>query len=288
MRSIKINQTQSIHRSTAEVGLHRAMQFLRTVGTDPVIKTELRKVGFTDEDLKQGWMLVLKASTTPGTAVRFTPDAGPVADAVEKVDAWQSSMFTRAHGALRRLHPAQDAFVFADVVGDASTLPVAAVSAFLDRLDALENSPERKATRKADHAALATLDKRGVTKEERKQAKQLVHLIETTSAPEVTGEPPPVDGRMSALIDVYAWVQDWTDSARSVITRRDHLIRLGIGKRRSRAVAPVVDPTPLPSPTPPPVVVAQMATRAIAALPPKSNGLTPGAIMISADGGAHA
>jgi hypothetical protein len=90
---------------------------------------------------------------------------------------------------------------------------------------------------------------------------------------------------MSALIDVYAWVQDWTDSARSVITRRDHLIRLGIGKRRSRAVAPVVDPTPLPSPTPPPVV-AQMATRAIAALPPKSNGLTPGAI--SADGGAHA
>jgi hypothetical protein len=36
------------------------------------------------------------------------------------------------------------------------------------------------------------------------------------------------------------------------------------------------------------VHASQFAQRAIAALPPKSNGLTPGAIMISADGGAHA
>ena len=283
MRSIKINQTQSIHRSTAELGLQRGVQFLRTVGTDPAIRTELQKVGFTDEDLKEGWMLVVKASTTSGSTARFTPDSGPVAEATQKLEAWQSTMFIRAHGALRRLHPAQDTFVFGDVVGDASTLPVAAVSAFLDRLDALESSPARKATRKADHAALATLDKRGVTKEERKQAKQLVHLIETTAAPEVTSAPPPVDDRMNALMEVYAWVQDWTDSARAVITRRDQLIRLGIGKRRARVA---VDPTPVPSPTPTPI--AQIATRAIAALPPKSNGAIEGALALPANGGTHA
>lgn len=53
-------------------------------------------------------MLVLKASTTPGSTARFTPDAGPVAEATQKLEAWQSTMFIRAHGALRRLHPAQD------------------------------------------------------------------------------------------------------------------------------------------------------------------------------------
>ena len=279
MRSIKINKPLTLHRSTAENALPRAVQFLRTVGTEPAIRTELQKVGFDVDDLKQGWSLVLKACSAPQATVRFTPDAGPVADAIDELVAWQSTMFLRAHAALRRLHPAEDAFVFADAVGDPSTTPLVAVTLFLERLDALESSPERKSTRKSDHAALATLERRGVTKEARKNAKHLVHVIETTAAPEVTDAPPPVDERMAALGEVYAWVQDWTDSARSVITRRDHLIRLGIGKRRSRS-ATVVAPQPEPSPAPPPVAAPQLMSAPIAALPAKSNGIIPG--------GAHA
>ncbi len=213
---------------------------------------ELRNVGFGEEDVKQGRVLVLKACSTPQAAVRFTPDAGPVADATEKLLAWQSSMFLRAHAALRRL------------------------------LDQLENSAARKSSRKADHAALATLETRGVTKEERKQAKHLVNLIETTAAPDITSAPPSADKRMSALMDVYEWVQDWSDSARAVITRRDQLIRLGIGKRQTRAVP--VDPQPAASPAPPPA----LPTITIAALPPKSNGVPSGAMVLAADGGAHA
>ncbi len=136
----------------------------------------------------------------------------------------------------------------------------------------------------ADERRLATLERRGVTKDERKRAKQLVQLIETTTAPEVTSEPPPVDERMAALTELYAWVQDWTDSARAVITRRDQLIRLGIGKRRARSGAPVVDPTPVPSEV---VAVSQIATP-IAALPPKSNGMSNGALALLANGSAHA
>jgi len=284
MRSIKINQTETLHRSTAELAVQRAIQFLRTVGTDPVIFDELQSVGFTSDDLTEGWSLVYKACSLPQSKQRFTPDAGPVADANDKLVAWQATMFVRAHAALRRLHPAQDAFVFGDVVGDPSTTTLVAVGVFLARLDALGNSPERKATRKADHAALATLERRGVTEETRKQAKQLVHIIETTTAPDITTAPPPVDKRMSAMIDVYAWVQDWTESARAVITRRDHLIRLGIGKRRVRAATAPVDPTPAPSPALP----QQLATRAIAALPPKPNGAIAGAMVLPTDGGTHA
>jgi hypothetical protein len=285
MRTIKTTQIQNIHRSTAENALQRAVQFLRTVGTDPVIRKELGKVGFTPDDLKQGWALIYKACSLPQAMPRFTPDAGPVADTNDKLVAWQSTMFLRANAALRRLHPEQDSFLFADAVADKSTTPVIAVSLFLERLDALENSPERKSLRKADHAALATLEKRGLTKEQRKLAKSLVHVIETTAAPEATTAPPPVDDRMAALMEVYAWVQDWSDSARAVITRRDHLIRLGLGKRRARVTAPI-NPTPAPSPTPP--VVAQLTTRAIAALPPKPNGVIAGATILPADGGTHA
>ncbi len=58
----------------------------------------------------------------------------------------------------------------------------------------------------------------------------LVKWIETTPAEPLTThvESP----REAALLAVYEWVQDWTDCARTVITRRDQLIRLGSGKGR--------------------------------------------------------
>ena len=47
---------------------------------------------------------------------------------------------------------------------------------------------------------MATLERRGVTKDERKRAKDLVHVIETTAAPQVVAAPPPpTDERMAAL-----------------------------------------------------------------------------------------
>ncbi len=277
MKSIKVKPQSTVHRTTAETALQRAMQFLRTVGTDPAIRTQLQKVGFELADLKQGWALVLKACAAPQPSPRFTPDDGPVAEVTQQIEAWQSTMFLRAHAALRRLHPHQDAFVFDNLVSGSGSAAVVAVSVFLQRLDALESSPDRKSTRKADHAALATIERRGVTKEERKRAKELVHIVENTAAPEVTDIAPTIDERTPALMEVYEWIQDWSDCARSVITRRDQLLRLGIGKRKARSSA---EPTPVPSP-----VVPQMMTTPIAALPAKSNGMTNGAIAI---GGTHA
>ncbi len=285
MRSIKVtNKPLSLHRSTAEQSLPRALQVLRTLGTDSAIRTAMQKVGFELSDLQQGWTLVLKACSAPAGVTQLAPDAGPVQAATQKIEAWQSTMFLRAHAALRRLHPQQDAFVFDNIVTGSGTSAVVAVSMFLERLDALESAAERKSTRKADHAALATLERRGVTKEERKQVHELVRLVETTPAPELVDVAPPTDERTAALTELYAWVQDWSDCARAVITRRNQLIRLGIGKRRARGAS---DVTPPPEPTPAPAQIAQMATAAIAALPPKPNGVPAGAIAIPSLGGAH-
>jgi uncharacterized membrane protein YgcG len=38
--------------------------------------------------------------------------------------------------------------------------------------------------------------------------------------------------RVTILLELYAWITDWSASAKLVITRRDYLIRLGIAKRR--------------------------------------------------------
>ena len=298
--SIK-NNNANISRTTQENALARALQFLRAVGTDANIMEQLKQTGFDEAAQKQGWSLVLTAyAASNGPAVSMADS--PLNDAVTKVDDWQSSMFVRAHAALRRFHPEQDAFVFENLEPGSGIAAVAAVATFLDRLDALEGGAERKSSRKHDHDALDTLAQRGITKEQRKEMRSLVSWIESTPAQPVTTQRSP---REAALLAIYDWVQDWTDCARTVITRRDQLIRLGIGKRRSRkADAPVVTPAPAPiavtpvapsapavpalppasdAPTDPTLI--QLARPAL--LPPKSNGATPGSVSVAADGGEH-
>ncbi len=199
-------------------------------------------------------------------------------------------MFVRAHAALRRFHPEQDAFVFTNLQTGTGIAAVPAVATFLDRLDALDSSPERKASRKADHAALETLDQRGITKEQRKEMHALVKWVE--SAPAQPVQAAPESPRDVALQAIYEWVQDWSDCARTVITRRDQLIRLGIGKRRARKADAVAPPPPPVTPvivTPAPTgsdvssqdpALIQMA-RPMLALPPKPNGATPGSLSIT-------
>ncbi len=289
--SIK-NNSNNVARSTQESALARALQFLRAVGTDANIMEAMKQTGFDEAAQKQGWALVLNAYAASNGPIAASISEAPINAAMDKVDAWQASMFVRAHAALRRFHPEQDAFVFTNLVTGSGIAAVPAVSTFLDRLDALESSAERKSTRKADHAALETLTQRGVTTEQRKDMRTLVKWIETTQAQPLTAHTQ--SPREAALLAVYEWVQDWSDCARTVITRRDQLIRLGIGKRRSRKSDQVQPPAPVIIPpvvaTPSDVAstdpgLIQMS-RPIALLP-KANGVTPGSVAVSADGGDH-
>ncbi len=291
--SIKTNN--DISRTTGETALVRALQFLRAVGSDAGIMEALKQTGFDEEALRQGWSLVLSAYAAGNGITAPALSESPLAEATSKVESWQSAMFVRSAAVLRRFHPEQAAFVFENLEMGSGIGAVPAVATFLDRLDALESSPDRKATRKSDHAALAVLEQRGVTKQQRKEMHSLVKWIESTPAqPTVTAAQSPRD---AALFAVYEWVQDWSECARTVITRRDQLIRLGIGKRRSRKsdVQPV--PAPVPAPQPPIVVAPQpvvtdpsliQMARPVLALPAKANGATPGSVAIPMSGGdAH-
>lgn len=245
----------------------------------------MQQTGFSADDMKQGWSLVLTACSAPTVNVTSASTTGPVVEATQKLEEWQSAMLPRAQAALHRLHPEQEAFIFDNLISGQNAA-VVNVALFLDRCDALQNAPERKSTRKADHAALATLGSRGINEAARKQGEHLVHVIESTPAPipTDTSDLPP-DARTEALTELHAWVQDWSGCARTVIARRDQLIRLGIGKRRARSsaapvttppvaatpVAPVEQPVALPAAPSAPVLVQSAPPRAL--LPAHVNGV---------------
>jgi hypothetical protein len=190
--------------------------------------------GYTEQEHSHAWKLVLTTSGyTPAGFVAV--DDEKVRAAIAELDAWDESGFRRVHAALERLHPEQDAFVFAGLDAAQGPGAVVSVATLLDRLDALESSPDRAATRDADRAAIATLTQRGIDASLRKYLRYVVTAAQTTTAP----VPVPATGaaeadRQIALRELRAWHKDWAETAHAVIRRRDHLILMGLGKRYSR------------------------------------------------------
>ena len=47
----------------------------------------------------------------------------------------------------------------------------------------------------------------------------------------------PIRSQAAAKNALYGWYREWSETARSVITRRDYLIRMGLSKRKSGKAA---------------------------------------------------
>lgn len=217
----------------------KALTFLRTAATSVEIRAVLFSAGYSQEEQEQGWSLLHKATGYVPPLASTTDDAAARAAIVE-LDQWDEPGFRRISAALERLHPEQHEFVFAGLSAAQGVGAVLSVQTMLGRLDQLESAPERKATRAADKAAIATLEKRGITRELRQHLRNLLAVATTVVTPELPSDPA-VSERDTALADLRAWYKDWSETARAVITRKDYLIRLGLSKRRINRGAETVE-----------------------------------------------
>ncbi|AGP35225.1 hypothetical protein SCE1572_12285 [Sorangium cellulosum So0157-2] len=234
----------------------RALRFLSAAGKNRQIRALLRERGYTDEDHREGWELLHRASGF-GTGEPDEVEDAEVGKAVAELDAWDEPYFRFIRAALLRRHPAQEKFVFDNLTAQAGAAAVVSVKTLLDRLDALEKSPKRKATRKEDHAALETIAKRGITKEERSRLRQLVDIASGGGAAAEEGEGAEDGGAERAVIDsqehlealraLHAWYREWSETARAFIKRRDFLVRLGLAHRKMKVK---VKPSPAAPPAP--------------------------------------
>ncbi|WP_129351142.1 hypothetical protein [Sorangium cellulosum] len=169
---IKIDSDGPSRQVLAEVP-GRALRFLSAAGKSRQIRALLRERGYTDEEHRDGWDRLHRASGF-GIGEPDEVEDAEVGRAITELDAWDEPYVRLIRAALQRRHPAQEKFVFDNLAPQVGAAAVVSVKTLLDRLDALEKSPARKATRKEDHAALETLAKRGITKQERSRLRQLV------------------------------------------------------------------------------------------------------------------
>lgn len=235
----KTSDGAELARSTLEATYGRASTFLRGVGTTEAIRARLAAHGYDEQEHERGWSLVHAAAgyELRGEGAKTpTVDAG-VSQAIAELDAWDEHGLRLIRAALTRLHPEVLDFVLDGLEPATGIAAVIGVKALLDRLDALQRAPERKATRKEDAAALETLAKRGVDANERARLRALVERAEGYVGPDDGADAKAARKEreaknLQALKDLRAWYEDWAEMARLLISRRDHLIRLGLAKRR--------------------------------------------------------
>jgi hypothetical protein len=254
---------ETIGRRTLDETPARVLTFLMGVGKSLPIRAALAQRGYTEKEHQTAWTVLQEVA-------QYSPPGNPttvdiaVRDAVAALDLWDEPNFACIHATLARIHPDQDQFVFKGLESKQGAEAVLSVGTMLDRLDALESSPDRAPTREADHAALATLAARGYTPEERLRLRRLVKVAQTVT---LGAAPIQDEDRRKSLLDLHAWLSDWSATARMVIQRRDHLILLGLSKRKKgRAggrnetipAAPSAGATPAPAGAPltAPVVAA--------------------------------
>lgn len=208
----------------------------------------LARHGYTQEEHKIGWSLLHKVT---GYGVTFPKKSEEVLvrEAITELDGLDEPYLRRFQAGLERLHPEQAKFLFAGLTPAIGAAAVLTMQTLIERCDRLEGAPEREATRAADHAALGTLGSRGFDKAERERIRNLVRIAQegATLPSHASAEQAQNEADILAL---YQWWRDWAETARTVITRRDYRIQLGLA-RRKRSKKDKAEPVPptLPAPT---------------------------------------
>jgi hypothetical protein len=223
----------------------RALPFLRGIGTNAQIRNALAAAGYTEAEHAEGWKLLLAVSGfTPARAPVASVDDAKARAVIAELDAWDESGFRRIHAALGRLHPQVDAVLFDGISSGSGAASVVAISTLLDRLDGFEKGT------KAEKAAMATLDKRGIDASERQRLRALIEVAKQAKLPVDFVPPPPENVEQTEkLRELYVWYRDWSETARAVVRRRDHLQLLGLARRKRAKRGAAEEPfAPVPAP----------------------------------------
>jgi hypothetical protein len=221
----------------------RVLTFLTGVARQPAIFTALASRGYSSDEHAEGWRLLHDVAGYDQPPAAKNADDATAQKAIAEIDAWDEPNFRWIRAALDRKFPKQSEFVFENLAPATGVGALLSVTTMLDRLDALESNPKRKETRTKDHAALELLATRGLTAAERKRLRGLIETAQ--SAPSVAPAPArDAKQQQHSKTELRAWFVDWSETARTTITRRDYLILLGLAQRKRRKKSPGGTPTP--------------------------------------------
>lgn len=242
----------------------KVLTFLDAVARSRSIREALTVAGYSQAEDDWAWQRIVSVA---GYRIKPGPEGAnaDAARALVELDNLGGRLLARLAVALRHVAGGEPgAFVLRGVALEGGADAVFAVATVLERIEVLGAGRERDATRRDDQAALASLEARGLGAVERSRLAELVARARAAAEPPTfPGEPLDNQRRAADLRALRRWYDDWSATARAVLTRRHQLERLGLRRGRASGRAPATPPIPKPG--------------GAAAAPPRGNGGRGGA-----------
>lgn len=224
------NEDQGVGRETLEETRGRTAKFLAAIGTNRAIRAAMTSIGYTDAAHAKGWSLLHAASGyAPAEATPVLDTAAR--DALTTLDNEDEDLFRVARATLTHNFPSQAAKVLEGIGPTSGGKCVPNVRKLVERVRALATS-----SGDADKAAAAELGNRKLGDAELTRLEALLASAEKAAAvvPVDTSAADAADEKhLGALRALRAWYEEWSEMARAGVKRRDHLIQLGLAKRKS-------------------------------------------------------
>jgi hypothetical protein len=230
--------------STLEDIPRRALSFLLGISRSTVARTILAESGYDGAAHAEGWRLL---QVVGGHDPTVAPPAlsKEVSEAVKALDAWDEKGFRLIELTWQRRWPDLLAFVLrGGLHPETGEAAVRSSATILQRLDEIPTSEERKDFRARDAEALALLARRGLNEAERRRLSQLVEVAKAYKEAQPSTAAVSSAERKAALENLYLWWEEWSEVARLRLTRRDHLILLGLAKRKVKKKEKAPPPPP--------------------------------------------
>lgn len=215
----------------------RALRMLRTLSTSATIRAEMAAHGYTNADHDEGWTYCLAVAGFGPAVQTPTTNEGTIRAAVRALEDFTVNDLTCFSVAVKRLHPEHYGALFGGLTFTRGANAMIEATLFLERYAPFVS----KHAKKSDHAVVALLERRGLTKQAFAALVEQADVARSTPTAIDAPDPAHMKERDVQLTKLEAWVTDWTTTARRAIQRRDQQLRLGIG-RRHRAAAAVVAP----------------------------------------------
>jgi hypothetical protein len=232
---------------TLETALGRSTQFILGVNGNAVIRTLLGARGLTDTEIVKGRTLVDEVLSVriPGGHQGVTPESVAAQAAAGTLDVLDEPLLRETDAILSNGHEGARDYLLRDLQPAEGVDSVLVAQTYVRRYRALQEGtdPDRASTRDADRAAIDRLSARGY---DDATITEIERLVETAFAPTpVLASTMEVEAATAArrekLVALKKWYDEWATTARIYLTKKSHLIALGLANRKSpKAKAPAI------------------------------------------------
>ncbi len=233
MKAMSSAQPQ-VGPETLEGTPERLLHFLLAIARYPTIRRRMRRRGYGTVQHRQGYRLLgeLGEYDEPTTPDRSDPG---VKHALQQLNAADEDALALAGAALRYKFPAHHDFVLEGLSSSREEGEAAnTMGTLLDRMNSLEAGDVPKKLQAEAGAALEAMAQKGLNSEWREQFGEFFETVRTLPDEGVTTEELEAGekARRAKLLEIRAFFEEWTDTARVEFKARRQLIRLGLAQLR--------------------------------------------------------